>query len=138
MLGSLFSGESIDRERQELMIALIPHIVRRPEYTAENLRGIAVGKPAVGPAELRPASGCRTPAAAPEGGRRPQRRPQSACRQSAGGRRESDHAADYGQSGHCRRPPLRRQALLDWPRRPPRRLTAPPAAGAAGRPARHA
>jgi hypothetical protein len=25
------------------MIALIPHIVRRPEYTAENLRGIAVG-----------------------------------------------------------------------------------------------
>ena len=33
----------MDRERQELMIALIPHIVRRPEYTAENLRGIAVG-----------------------------------------------------------------------------------------------
>jgi hypothetical protein len=25
------------------MIALIPHVVRRPEYTAENLRGIAVG-----------------------------------------------------------------------------------------------
>jgi general secretion pathway protein D len=33
----------VDRERQELMIALIPHVVRRPEYTAENLRGIAVG-----------------------------------------------------------------------------------------------
>jgi general secretion pathway protein D len=43
ILGRLFSGDSIDRERQELMIALIPHIVRRPEYTAENLRGIAVG-----------------------------------------------------------------------------------------------
>ena len=25
------------------MIALIPHIIRRPEFTAENLRGIAVG-----------------------------------------------------------------------------------------------
>src|ERR1035438_5091250 len=43
VLGRLFSSESVDRERQELMIALIPHVVRRPEYTAENLRGIAVG-----------------------------------------------------------------------------------------------
>jgi len=42
-LGHLFSSDSIDRQRQELMIALIPHIVRRPEFTAENLRGIAVG-----------------------------------------------------------------------------------------------
>jgi general secretion pathway protein D len=43
ILNRLFTSESIDRQRQELMIALIPHIVRRPEYTAENLRGIAVG-----------------------------------------------------------------------------------------------
>ncbi|MEO8372483.1 MAG: hypothetical protein ABI806_25070, partial [Candidatus Solibacter sp.] len=43
VLNRLFTSESIDRQRQELMIALIPHIVRRPEYTAENLRGIAVG-----------------------------------------------------------------------------------------------
>ena len=43
IIGRLFSGESVDRQRQELMIALIPHIVRRPEFTAENLRGIAVG-----------------------------------------------------------------------------------------------
>ena len=43
VIGRLFTGESVDRQRQELMIALIPHIVRRPEYTAENLRGIAVG-----------------------------------------------------------------------------------------------
>jgi general secretion pathway protein D len=46
ILGRLFSGESVDRQRQELMIALIPHVVRRPEYTAENLRGIAVGNQA--------------------------------------------------------------------------------------------
>src|ERR1019366_6044214 len=43
ILNRLFTSESITRDRQELMIALIPHIVRRPEYTAENLRGIAVG-----------------------------------------------------------------------------------------------
>ena len=46
ILGRLFSSESVDRERQELMIAMIPHVVRRPEYTAENLRGIAVGNQA--------------------------------------------------------------------------------------------
>ncbi|MBS1856063.1 MAG: tetratricopeptide repeat protein [Acidobacteria bacterium] len=43
VLRRLFTGESVDRERQELLIALVPHIVRRPEFTAENLRGIAVG-----------------------------------------------------------------------------------------------
>ena len=43
ILNRLFTSESVHRERQELMIALIPHVVRRPEYTAENLRGIAVG-----------------------------------------------------------------------------------------------
>src|ERR1039458_1883981 len=48
IIGRLFSGESIDRERQELMIAIIPHIVRRPDFTAENMRGIAVGNQAGG------------------------------------------------------------------------------------------
>jgi general secretion pathway protein D len=43
IIGKLFSGESIDRSKSELMIALIPHIVRRPEITPENLKGIAVG-----------------------------------------------------------------------------------------------
>ncbi|HTP34336.1 MAG TPA: cohesin domain-containing protein [Candidatus Acidoferrales bacterium] len=43
VIGRLFSGDSVDHETQELMIALIPHIVRRPEFTEENLRGIAVG-----------------------------------------------------------------------------------------------
>jgi len=46
LLGRLFSGESVDRERSELMIALIPHVIRRPEFTEENLRGIAVGNQA--------------------------------------------------------------------------------------------
>jgi general secretion pathway protein D len=43
LLRRLFSGESVDHSRSELMIALIPHIVRRPEITPDNLREISVG-----------------------------------------------------------------------------------------------
>jgi general secretion pathway protein D len=43
LIRHLFSGQSVDRNKSELMIALIPHIVRRPEITPENLKGIAVG-----------------------------------------------------------------------------------------------
>jgi general secretion pathway protein D len=43
LLRRLFTGESIDKQRNELLIALVPHIIRRPVFTAENLRTIAVG-----------------------------------------------------------------------------------------------
>ena len=39
----LFGSEHLDKTRGELLIALVPHIVRTPDYTAENLRGISVG-----------------------------------------------------------------------------------------------
>ena len=39
----LFGSESKNQQRGDLMIALIPHIVRTPDYTAENLRGIYAG-----------------------------------------------------------------------------------------------
>ncbi len=39
----LFGSESKTQLRGDLMIALIPHIVRTPDYTAENLRGIYAG-----------------------------------------------------------------------------------------------
>jgi len=39
----LFSNKTVTKSSQELLIALIPHIVRRPDYTEENLKGIAVG-----------------------------------------------------------------------------------------------
>ena len=55
ILRRLFTGESVDRERQDLLIALVPHIVRRPEFTEENLRGIAVGNAAERTSELRSA-----------------------------------------------------------------------------------
>ena len=42
-LRRLFTGDSTDHSRSELMIVLIPHVIRRPEITPENLRAIAVG-----------------------------------------------------------------------------------------------
>jgi general secretion pathway protein D len=39
----LFGSTSKDKQREELMIALIPHIVRTPDITALDLRGIAAG-----------------------------------------------------------------------------------------------
>jgi general secretion pathway protein D len=43
ILGKLFSGKTADRNTDEMMVVLIPHIIRRPEYTPDNLRAIAVG-----------------------------------------------------------------------------------------------
>ena len=43
----LFSTKTVNRSSQELIIALIPHIVRRPDYTEEEVRGIAVGNATV-------------------------------------------------------------------------------------------
>jgi len=43
LIRRLFSGESVDRSKSELMIALIPHIIRRPDITPDNLRAIGVG-----------------------------------------------------------------------------------------------
>ena len=43
----LFSGKTVIKSSQELVIALIPHIVRRPNYAEEEMRGIAVGNATV-------------------------------------------------------------------------------------------
>jgi general secretion pathway protein D len=43
VLGRLFSGSSIEKDRTELVIALIPHIVRGQDIDATNIRGIAAG-----------------------------------------------------------------------------------------------
>ena len=43
LLGNLFKGSSVNHNRDELMIVVIPHVIRQPEITAENLRTIAVG-----------------------------------------------------------------------------------------------
>jgi general secretion pathway protein D len=75
LIRRLFSGESVDRNNSELMIALIPHIVRRPDISPENLRGIAVGNATTiklnyaplpsQAAPARPAAAAPVPAAPP-------------------------------------------------------------------------
>jgi len=42
-LSRVFAGESIDRSQSELLIVLIPHIVRSLHVDEQNLRGVAVG-----------------------------------------------------------------------------------------------
>ncbi len=39
----LFGSSTKNKQTSELMIALIPHIVRTPDYSAENMRGIYAG-----------------------------------------------------------------------------------------------
>jgi general secretion pathway protein D len=43
LLGRLFSGENLEKDRTELVVALIPHIVRGVDITDSNLRGVAAG-----------------------------------------------------------------------------------------------
>jgi general secretion pathway protein D len=43
LLGRLFSGENLEKDRTELVIALIPHIVRGQDIDATNLKGVAAG-----------------------------------------------------------------------------------------------
>jgi general secretion pathway protein D len=68
----LFSSKTVSKSSQELVIALIPHVVRRPDYTEEEMRGIAVGNATVvklnyapdQPAEAEPAQKNPVPPAA--------------------------------------------------------------------------
>ncbi|MGA2589592.1 MAG: cohesin domain-containing protein [Bryobacteraceae bacterium] len=43
----LFSSKTINKSSSDLLIALIPHIVRRPNFTPEELSGVAVGNATV-------------------------------------------------------------------------------------------
>jgi general secretion pathway protein D len=43
LLGRLFNSEDTEKNKTELVIALVPHIVRGPDITASNLRGISSG-----------------------------------------------------------------------------------------------
>jgi len=59
VLRRLFSSEGVERNQGELLIALVPHIVRSPEITSLNIRGVAAGseqqlKLTYGPREQQP------------------------------------------------------------------------------------
>jgi len=81
-LGRLFSGETTQKDRTELLIALIPHVVRGQEVSASNLRGVAAGNAtqikvsyaprAAAPVVALPAGAPVLPATAPASGPAPQ------------------------------------------------------------------
>jgi general secretion pathway protein D len=65
----LFGNVSKDKQKEQLMIALIPHIVRRPDITGMDMKGIAAGTDATvklsyGPRVEEPAAAA-APAPAP-------------------------------------------------------------------------
>lgn len=68
-LGRLFSSETVDTSNSELVIALVPHIVRTQEITPVNLRGVAAGNDQTvrliyaPPEEVKPSAGAGTGAA---------------------------------------------------------------------------
>jgi general secretion pathway protein D len=71
VLGRLFSGENIEKDRTELVIAIVPHIVRGPDVTRSNLLGVAAGNATqikVGYSPRKPALIPVTPGAAPIAG----------------------------------------------------------------------
>lgn len=43
VIGRFFSSENLENTNSDLLVALVPHIVRTPEVTAENTRMIATG-----------------------------------------------------------------------------------------------
>jgi general secretion pathway protein D len=71
LLRRLFSGENVDHNKDELMIILVPHIVRRPEITPENIRAIAVGNATTITLHHAPNAAEAAAEAAAEGGAQP-------------------------------------------------------------------
>lgn len=71
LLRRLFTGENVDHNKDELMIILVPHIVRRPEITPENIRAIAVGNATTIMLHHAPSAADAAAEAAAEGGAPP-------------------------------------------------------------------
>ncbi len=63
--GVLFGNTQTDKQNNQLLIALIPHIVRTPDYTADNLRGIDAGTDQVVKLSYAPRPEPTTPAPPP-------------------------------------------------------------------------
>jgi general secretion pathway protein D len=63
-LGNLFKGQNVDHNRDDIVIAVIPHIIRKPDFSEENMRAIAVGTqaPKISYAPPTPEESALTPA----------------------------------------------------------------------------
>ncbi len=64
----LFGSNHVEKDRSELLIALRPHIVRTPDYTPENLRGVYTGSELIVKLNNAPKPDDNAPVAAPGAG----------------------------------------------------------------------
>jgi general secretion pathway protein D len=78
LLRRLFTSESIERNQSELLIALVPHVVRTPGITDLNLKGVAAGSDTVVRLSYAPPE-----APAPEPPKPAQAKPEAAAPQPA-------------------------------------------------------
>ena len=65
ILKRLFSSENVEKNNAELLFVLIPHIVRSPEITDVNLKGVAAGNDQSVKLSFAPRRGQEAPAAPP-------------------------------------------------------------------------
>jgi general secretion pathway protein D len=65
VLNKFFGNETLNKTQQDVMIAIVPHIVRSPSYTADNLRSIYVGTDTVVKIAHKPPEPEAAPAPAP-------------------------------------------------------------------------
>ena len=78
-LGKLFTSNVIEKDRNELLIALIPHIVRTPGITEVNMRAIAAGTEQNTHLSMAPSLLGPVPAAAAETPKAPAPAPETAA-----------------------------------------------------------
>ncbi len=57
VLGRLFSSETVNRSQSELLIVLVPHVVRTPDLHKDNFKGIATGSERVIKVSFAPQTG---------------------------------------------------------------------------------
>ncbi|MEN6535425.1 MAG: cohesin domain-containing protein [Bryobacteraceae bacterium] len=57
VLGRLFSSETVNKSQSELLIVLVPHVVRTPDLHRDNFKGIATGSERVVKVSFAPQTG---------------------------------------------------------------------------------
>ena len=65
-IGRLFSSESLENNNSELLVALVPHIVRSPDIQAESVRTIATGTESIYKLNYAQPKATKTPKPQPE------------------------------------------------------------------------
>lgn len=64
ILGRFFSSDSMENIDSDLLVALVPHIVRGPDVTAENVRAVATGTESIYKLNYAPRKDLKKPALA--------------------------------------------------------------------------